>query len=354
MVRVLCVGPKNTPVTGQSYAFDYFVNNSKCNVDILYNSGGNKLLSLLQYPFKVLFRRFFCSYDVVYFTSSRTRIGFARDLLLVTLFKNKSKIVNHLHGADFIQFRQGCSRCLKRVIDYIYDSIPSSIILTDGMREHYNYYPKMDVNVIPNFFDKKSLGTLHKTRKDNLLERKFKVLFLSNIMPDKGLTELIDAIKHLKNKQYHVSLSIVGASLGFECLDRYVKETCAAHKYITYDGPVYNDEKADILSENHFIVLPSYYKTEAQPISLIEGMANGCVLITTKHNYLPELVNELNGSLVEVRDWQSIADALESYFNDLDKITTISEHNRNIAIEKFSATAFVNSIDDVLVNCRRN
>lgn len=351
MVRVLCVGPKNFPVTGQSYAFDYFVNNSNCHVDILYNSGGNRLFSFFEYIFKVLYKSFFCKYDVVYFTSSRSLAGFTRDLFLVGLFKNKSRIVNHLHGADFIQFREGCSIPLRRVVDYTYNYITSSIVLTKGMREHYQYYRKMDVNVIPNFFDNNSLGNLQKIRKQSLIERKFKILFLSNLMPDKGLVELIEAIKHLNNKNYHVSLSIVGASLGFKSLDSFVIKTCAEHKYISYDGPAYNDGKANVLSENHFMVLPSYYKTEAQPISLIEGMANGCVLITTKHNYLPELVNELNGSLVEVRDWKSIADALESYFNDIDKITSISRYNSSIAKENFSAVAFVNSIDNVIVNC---
>ena len=59
---------------------------------------------------------------------------------------------------------------------------------------------------------------------------------------------------------------------------------------IFYHGPLYGMQKKDFLKALDIFVLPSFYASEAMPISIIEAMRSGCVIIATEHHYLPFLV----------------------------------------------------------------
>ncbi|PSU50938.1 hypothetical protein C9J12_02935 [Photobacterium frigidiphilum] len=348
MAKILCVGPKSKPLTGQSYAFNAYVNNSSQDIDVLYNSGGNKYLSPFIFMCSLLYKFVFFRYDVVYFTSSRTKVGFIRDFILIILFSRKCKVINHLHGADFIDFRESCCERYQKIIDFTYGKVSSSIVLTKGMMEQYSKYPQMKIYTVPNFYEKESVG-VESNRLENLRNKSFKVIFLSNLIPEKGLVELIEAIVLLRTEKNHdVSLSIVGADLGYNELSSYVRGSCNKYDYISYEGTLFREEKAMVLSCSHFFVLPTYYPTEAQPISIIEGMANGCVIITTEHNYLPELISKKNGSLIKKKDIQALSVSLEGYFNDVNKILNVSSYNREYASIEFSIDAYINSLDVIL------
>jgi glycosyltransferase involved in cell wall biosynthesis len=348
MFKVLCVGPRLHPLTGQSYAFNSYVKNTKLKVDILYSSGGNKYVVSSIYFVKLICKYLLNSYDSIYFTSSRTKVGFFRDLFLVFLFSRKCKLINHLHGSDFIDFRESSGFLFQGLIDFVYNRITHSIVLTEGMKEQYSSYKSMEVSVIPNFYEDCNVGVDH-GRLESLGKESYRVLYLSNLIPDKGLVELVEAIKILNLKHgFNVNLSIVGASLDYYELDNYVEKSSAQYEFISFLGPLYGDEKAQCLSDNHFFILPSYYKTEAQPISIIEAMANGCVIITTNHNYLPELISEKNGSLVKVRDVESIVLSLVKYFNNCVQIAAISNYNKQDAVQRFSIEKYINSLDSVV------
>ena len=74
-----------------------------------------------------------------------------------------------------------------------------------------------------------------------------------------------------------------------------------------------------------FFLLPTSYFYEAQPISIIEAMAFGLVVVTTPHRTIPEMVK--GGRIAELTSLDQpgeIADAVESHLRDPGKFAAMS------------------------------
>ncbi|ENN9980423.1 glycosyltransferase family 4 protein [Vibrio vulnificus] len=347
MVKVLCVGPKGAPVTGQSFAFETYVRNSSLDIDILYNSGGNKFKSLILFLIGIFYRFFFLKYDAIYFTSSRSRLGFIRDAILVLAFYKESKIVNHLHGADFKLFYDNCGPLLRLAVDFVYNRVSHSIVLTKGMKEQYCQFPSMDIRVVPNFYLENDCCIVDGR---DFFNDKIRIIFLSNLIPDKGIIELLYAVKKV-NLEYDVDLEllIAGSDLGYEHISLEIEKESSHFDFVKYVGVVSGDEKYRLLKSSHVFALPTYYPTEAQPISILEAMASGCSILTTRHNYIEEFVTNDNGVLVEKKSIQAIIDGLLFLNSNREELAKSSQYNVDYSKEFFSMKKYVSNIDKIIM-----
>ena len=118
MIKVLAIGPASVPVTGQSHAFQFYVKNSK--LDILSLTYSQGWLDRIRFICHLLYLSCFGNFDIVYFTSSRSKFGFFRDFFLILFCGviRGAPILNHLHGSDFVDFRTKCSPMLRMLLDW--------------------------------------------------------------------------------------------------------------------------------------------------------------------------------------------------------------------------------------------
>jgi glycosyltransferase involved in cell wall biosynthesis len=150
-------------------------------------------------------------------------------------------------------------------------------------------------------------------REEKELNGIVKLLYLSNLVESKGYLDLLHAVKLLKGtyeKEFQVTFC--GKFMAAED-DRLFKNVLQAQHYfekyvnenditeiVKFKGVVWGQDKEQILNESHFIILPSFYISEGQPISLIEGLAYGCVPVCTHYRDLPNIVkNDWNGIIVK-------------------------------------------------------
>jgi glycosyltransferase involved in cell wall biosynthesis len=64
--------------------------------------------------------------------------------------------------------------------------------------------------------------------------------------------------------------------------------------------------------EHDVFLLPTYYPSEAQPLTIIEALNAGCPVVATAHASIPNMVRDgVEGSLVPPRAPEAIADAVE-------------------------------------------
>jgi len=61
--------------------------------------------------------------------------------------------------------------------------------------------------------------------------------------------------------------------------------------HIVFSETVTGDEKLMELEEADIFILPTTYRNEAQPVSIIEALAYGCVVISTDHRAIPEMLD---------------------------------------------------------------
>lgn len=355
-MKVLFLGPLPPPFHGQSIAFQKATEISVENKTIIdINLTGNSKLKKLAMSYLIFIKLFYnflfkSKPDVVYFTCSRSLAGSIRDvvLLLFAGFFN-IPVVNHLHGADFKAFYNRVPKFYGAILKRSYSKVHHSIVLAGNMRDQFDMFPDMKVSVVSNFYNHSiGLKSYKKSKNNNLI-----FVFLSNIMKSKGIFLLLEAFKILQKKFPDIELKIAGSPIGdYELnandtsvlFDKYLNSSSNVH----YIGVVQGDTKRDLLNSSSVFVLPSYHKSEAIPLSIIEAMASGCAIITSDHNYLPSLVGKDNGLLVKPNDIDSLVEAMERYIITPDLLKKHQTNNAAYASSNFSEEAYLLGIEQVL------
>ena len=149
----------------------------------------------------------------------------------------------------------------------------------------------------------------------------FKILFLARLIKEKGVFELIEAVKTI-SKRENIELIIAGDGNDFTLLEEMV----LGETNIRITGDVQGEEKINLFKESHIYVLPSY--TEGLPISVLEAMSFGLPVITTNVGGLKHFVQEEKmGYLVEVKSSEALVEKIEFLINNSNKMAEISKYN---------------------------
>ncbi len=144
--------------------------------------------------------------------------------------------------------------------------------------------------------------------------REMNILFLSNMIESKGYLDLLDALRILGERSIPFSATFAGS------WEADVDEARFTHRVAEYGlgnrvrhlGAV-RDRVAvrRLFVDADVFVLPTYYPTEAQPLSIVEALNAGTPVISTRHASIPKMISgDRDGLFVEPRDAESIAGAL--------------------------------------------
>lgn len=146
----------------------------------------------------------------------------------------------------------------------------------------------------------------------------FKVLFLAHCTRSKGL---FDAIKGVLQANQKLAAAGSPLSLRLMIAGKFVDEaeraefgriaaTANAANNLQLLGFVSGEGKAAALREADFFCFPTFFENENQPVNLIEAMAYGLPILTTRWRSIPEIVPNHHGCLVDINSPGQIAEAL--------------------------------------------
>jgi glycosyltransferase involved in cell wall biosynthesis len=354
------MGPLTPPFTGQSVAFTTLANalEGKLNYKILNISNRNNLLSSFKLFFQIMTTVVFSNYEAIYFTCSRSFFGSVRDVLLLSLSKLKRiRVVNHLHGSDFRQFYNNLPKIYQRILFWSYSAIDTTIILIHGMEDEFVDFPKIKTIVIANCYSK-DLDNLPREKEHNEIE--IHLLYLSNIMKSKGIIHLLKACEVVFAKYPHLKLDIAGAFL--EDSHSNLNEITIEFQYLLHDlqlkypdrliyhGECKGDLKSRLLWQSDIFILPTFYKTEAFPITILEAMRAGNYILSTNYRYIPQIVKKENGLLFEPNSSDEIVTAIEKVILNRKKMIQVQNNNISYVIEKYNEAKYVKTICEVIEN----
>jgi len=215
----------------------------------------------------------------------------------------------HIHGGlfeDFLRKLSAPARWLARVIARRAAVV---IVLSASWREKLSpLLPGAKLIVIENGI---ALPGDHATRPPWKIPS---ILFLGNISIAKGVEDLIEAAARLT---VPYRLVLVGAD-DPEGMTTRLKARAAElciDRHIVFAGPAYGMDKHQYLREADIFVLPSH--AEGLPMSLLEAMASGLAVLSTRVGAIPSvLTHEENGLLVDARDVRGLSAALERLLRD--------------------------------------
>ena len=119
--------------------------------------------------------------------------------------------------------------------------------------------------------------------------------------------------------------------------------------YIKYLGIISGNVKYNLLMKSQIFCLPSYYPYEGQPISILEGYAAGCFVLTTDQGGIKDIFKDkINGVLIKKKSISSIEKAVKSYLmlNESERYR-IGLRNKLIVKEKYTINNFISNIKKV-------
>lgn len=156
---------------------------------------------------------------------------------------------------------------------------------------------------------------LHHTGGDPQVVR---VLFLAHCMEEKGLFDAMRAVvlanRTLAEQQSPIRLKLTAAGTFVTAEERATFDRLIAdpefERAVEYLGFVSGDGKERAFQQSDLFVFPTYYLGENQPVNLIESMAYGLPIITTRWRSLSEMLPADYPGLVSIKSPDKIAAAL--------------------------------------------
>lgn len=358
--RILFIAPLPPPMMGQAYASKVLLDSlgSKYEIDVidLNKQGLGNAGQWYRRAFDVLAIAFRAhghlrSAACIYLSLSQSFVGNLRDLLIFTLcFRKLSNTAVHLHGGAGMRelFKEG--NPIRRTINrYFYSRIGAVVVLSQRFINVFSGIAPPDrMTVVPNFAPESLLIDETEIRRKFNEPGSLRVLFLSNFLPGKGYLELLNAYNALPEETRKcIQIDFAGA---FETAGEEAAfiDAIGKNPAVRYHGVALNADKHELFQRAHVFCLPTYYRYEGQPISILEAYAAGCAVLTTGHSGIPDIFSDgYNGYQIEQRSISSIALALERAASDRDKLMLFALTNRS-QVAQFGTKYFTQRLNNVL------
>ena len=228
----------------------------------------------------------------------------------------------------------------KLILRYSFKNANKVISVSNSLREIISKY-KSNIEVIPNMVDCDKVLPI-KNKKNNLGEKgQFTFLSLCYLKKNKGIDVLLKAFStYFIGKE--VKLIIAGDGPERENLEN-LSEKLGISGQVEFKGALRRDEVYKIMSNCDIFVLPSRFETFG--VVLIEALANGKPIISTRNGGANDIVTEENGILVDIDDIDELGKAmldLKLNYNEYNK-----EKIRDNCINKYSKKIVTRQLEKV-------
>lgn len=313
----------------------------------------HSVMSSLEAAAKSLF------YKNVYMTLSTSNGGFLRGALAIWVASvMRRRVTLHLHGGGFAAFYDAQGACFQAFVRQTMRRASRIVALGELLVDQFAMVPgyREKVVVIPNGFPANMEVPQVKVNK-MVPGEPLRILYLSNLVPSKGILFLLEAVERLRAKGRVVKLDIAGSlkdvGAGEDSdFERFVADFYDAYERLgdtcTYHGTVFGEQKDTLFEKSDVFCLPTFYPWEGQPISIIEALAYGLPVIATPHKGIPEeVIDGQNGYLVEPRSADSIVTAIEHMLDDPENYADMSRTARKHFDENFTREVH----QERLINC---
>lgn len=324
LISILTSFDYNVCIIGLNIGFDNFKKNNKIVIDNLKfklsNQKSNKIIRLLI----LTLNQIFLSIKII---TKKKKINLWFSLLdnklifpIITLKILNKKILRIVTGSP--------SKSSKSVFNYIINKFLESninhisdflIIYSLNIIEEFNLHkfkskliiaPHQYVN-LDDFFCDRSINN-----------RKYTIGFVGRFGHEKGILNLLLAIKILSLRYNHnYRYLIIGDGFFQDIVTNFVKKNYNEIK-IKYLNWIDHIKLNSYLNELKLLLIPSY--TEGLPNIMLEGMATGTIIVSTKVGSIPDIITDgKNGFLLKNNNPSSISKKVIEILklNNLDTIS---------------------------------
>jgi glycosyltransferase involved in cell wall biosynthesis len=328
MIKVLLIGPSINRTKGgiATVINDLKSSNNEDNAieyrHIISHVEGNKLekawvgaMALI----KVMLTR---KYDIMHIHVATDASFFRKSLFVLLAYLFQKKVIMHVHGAGFDSFFNNSLAFVQWYIRKIFALCSKTLVLSDYWKSFFtkNIIDK-NVEVLLNGVYAEDFK-----RCNTVPENLFRFLFLGRLGQRKGIYDLLKAIDILVNKRYYTDIFFYLAGDGDINQVKKIIEAKGLQKNVQLLGWVGDDDKLEYLQKADTMILPSY--NEGLPMSILESMAAGKIIISSRVGGIPDLVTEHeNGYLINPGDVEGLCNYIIKVISHPEEMAVISDRN---------------------------
>ncbi len=299
--KILFIGGFPKPYNGQTIynkiifekikSNKIYIKKINTNIQKKNNDIGKFSIKKILLIFKIYkqFLNLYKNFNIFYIVPGHTFFGFLRSLFFLFFLKKQKKIILHHHGYGILKLIE------KYNFLGSFISKPSvlNIVLTDDCkRKLKSLCNNINIVILKNF-------SKFKLIKYKRINKRLKILYLSSFLQEKGYYNF------LKSSEKNLNCDFFLAGSGDAKTESLAKKFDKNSNF-NFLGFVKEKRQFQLFYKSDIFVLQSYYKTEGVPLSLLDAMKNNCVIITTRHNGIPENVGNA-GVYVKKNDFKDLS-----------------------------------------------
>ncbi|MDM8234654.1 glycosyltransferase family 4 protein [Phocaeicola barnesiae] len=286
--------------------------------------------------------------NLCYVTPNAKGGAFYKDFIIIQLLKILGcKILVHYHNKG-VSTRQ--NHFIDNILYKIFFKNIKVILLAKSLYPDFQkYVSQSHLYICPNGIAQSPPLITPKNKSLN-------ILFLSNMMEEKGVWTLLEACKILRQKNLSFTCHFVGKWSDIsevEFKKKIFRNQMEQHVF-SY-GAQYGKDKEKFWQACDLFVFPTYYHNESFPMVLLEAMQQKKACISTDEGGIPEIIvqNE-TGYIIPKRSPQELANKIEYLIEHPDICHSMGEKGFERYKQLFTLEAFEKRLVSILLECSKS
>ena len=291
--------------------------------------------------------------DICYYTPTADGWGIFRDALTIQCMRwaGAKKIILHMHNKGVAAY--STKPFSKIAYKTIYRGNKVILLAKELKADIAQYVSDSQIVYCPNGMPE----TISSNKIDQILSdrtsinQKAKLLYLSNMMTEKGIWVLLEACKLLKNDKFNFECNFVGnwgdtnKEEFSHKINEYNLEDC-----VKVNGPKYGKDKLPYLENANIFIFPTFYHGETFGLVILEAMEYAIPCISTYEGGIPSIItNNENGLLVHQKNVKELYEKIKFLIQNPDIAKTMGMKGRQTYLSSFTLSVFEKRIKDILV-----
>lgn len=265
--------------------------------------------------------------DLIYFELAPIGFAFLRDSLYAMLYKIfRKKIIFQIHFPGI--YKASSNKIIREYYRFIFKNTKMILLSKLLYSEVKRVIPKRNIYILPNgveddLNEKEFLNIIKKSKKN----KKPVLLFLANMIEDKGALDVLSICNELKRKKISFECLFVGPwqEKMFERKWKNQLKSFKLERNCKYLGPKYGKEKEKIFAKSHFLIFPT--KKESFPLVVLEAFMFGIPVFSYDHGAIKEIISKnFLGFVSKKRSWEELGRELEKRLEKPQEYMKIREY----------------------------
>ena len=271
------------------------------------------------------------NYDIIHIHQGTETSGLCLGLGLQRLLGIRSKLVLSIHAPEVHSFPRSVNEAFTGITARNSDiTLSMSEFARKNIAKAY-HIPEVRVCVSYGGIDTDRVVRKEWTPKN----RGFVLLFCGRFnwyREQKGLDILLRSLP-LVVRNHQVRLNVAGSGTGIE-LYRALAGKLGIEKHVAFLGFINRNELMNLYANADLFVLPS--RRESFGMVLIEAMASGLPVVSTKVGAIPEVVRDgETGILVNPDSPRELAEAICTLLDDYERMKSMGSCGRELVLKNF-------------------